>query len=201
MGTPAPPTVDAHGMLLDLKGIGRPSIFSGAEEAWSEWRFMFENWCALLGETEAMMVAARGQPVNGPTLATLGPDAVVASKTLYHVLCLHTRGRALATVRLSERYNGLMAWVLLTKEYEPAESADRMTAMLSGLLSPSQWQGMPCNLQLEMSIQQWERLISEYKLTVGQDFPDSLKLATIRKHLPAETQGVLRVTPSAVRAS
>ena len=77
------------------------------------------------------MAAARREPGDGPELALLGPEANVVAKTLFHILCLHTRGRALATVRLAERYNGLQAWVFLVREYEPVESADRMTAMLS----------------------------------------------------------------------
>ena len=95
------------GGLLDLRGISKPASYDGSEEAWSEWRFMFENWCALLGvDTHMTEVLALPAP---PRLDALGPVAQQVAKTLFHVLCLHFKGRALATVRLAERFNGLQA--------------------------------------------------------------------------------------------
>jgi len=141
---------------------------------------MFENWSALLGIDHYLTECVVESSIV-PDISLMDDTMKKVSKTVYSVLCLHVTGRALATVRLSQRFNGLEAWRLLVKEYESSASPDRSAAILAGLLAPA-WQSLPCTLELEQSIQRWEMKIKDYEMCfVGQTFPDTHKLATIRK--------------------
>ena len=122
------------GSPLDLRGLSTPRCFDGEEQHWSELRFMFENWLPLLGVDNYLSEAVAEHSAI-PSLGDMNPETVKVAKTVYHVLVLHLGGRALATVRLSERFNGIEAWRSLVREYESRSSAARQAAMLAGLLA------------------------------------------------------------------
>ena len=136
------PTVPAgvvdtsQGQLLDLRGLAKPRYFNGEEQQWCEWRFRFENWSALLG-IDKYLADCVLEGVIIPDLSLMDDAMRKVSKTVYGVLCLHVTGRALASVRLSQRFKGLEAWRLLVKEYESSASPDRSAAILAGLLAPA----------------------------------------------------------------
>lgn len=115
---------------------------------------MFENWLALLGVDNYLSETVAEHSVI-PILGDMDPETVKVAKTVYHVLCLHLGGRALATVRLAELFNGIEAWRCLVREFESRASADRQAAMLAGLLAPV-WHDLRCTLELEQGIQRWE---------------------------------------------
>ena len=61
-----PPQPEEHGRgladqpwrMVDLRGIAKPSPFTGVEKDWSEWRFRFEALLGLLGTRAAADQAA-----------------------------------------------------------------------------------------------------------------------------------------------
>ena len=79
------------GQLLDLRGLSKPRFFSVEEQQWAEWRFMFENWSALLG-IDMCLAEAVSEAALTPSLEDMGPESMKVAKTVYHVLCLHPRG-------------------------------------------------------------------------------------------------------------
>ena len=99
--------------VLDLKNIAKPVSLDGDEARWSEWRFPFENWAALLGIEEYMQESVVVDVV--PDLKDLGANAQRVSKTSYAALCLHVKGRGLTRIRLEERFNGFRCWKALVQ--------------------------------------------------------------------------------------
>ena len=78
--------------LVDLRGVARPPLFTGAVEDWSEFRFRAENVATLFGVEEFMDKAARGEGEEMPGDAT-------RSKFLCSLLVAICQGKALALVR------------------------------------------------------------------------------------------------------
>ena len=64
----------SQGSLLDLRGLAKPRYFNGEEQQWSEWRFMFENWSALLGIDQYLTEIV--------VEATIVPDVQVMDETM-----------------------------------------------------------------------------------------------------------------------
>ena len=52
--------------LVDLRGVARPPLFTGAVGDWNEFRFRMENVASLLGLEDFMEKAARGEGEEVP---------------------------------------------------------------------------------------------------------------------------------------
>ena len=47
--------------VLDRRALGKPNVFSGKETEWSDWKFVFMSWLAMLDPStfaEATKVSA-----------------------------------------------------------------------------------------------------------------------------------------------
>ncbi len=59
----APPPPPTRSSLVDTRLIGKPAIFAGTQEAWTDWSFVFKAYCSALSpRLVALMEAAQGQP-------------------------------------------------------------------------------------------------------------------------------------------
>ncbi len=57
---PAPPPTSSS--LVDTRLIGKPAVFAGMQEAWTDWSFVLEAYCSALStRLVALMEAAQGQ--------------------------------------------------------------------------------------------------------------------------------------------
>ena len=112
--------------VVDTRSLGRPSTFGGAEAEWPDWSFSMRAYGAAIDAAfpGAMEVASRA---TAPVLVTTlgGPEQNVA-RQLFFMLAMMTKGPALAIVRQAEISgggpNGLEAWRLLVRRYEPEAS-------------------------------------------------------------------------------
>ena len=171
--------------LVDLRGVARPPLFTGAVEDWSEFRFRMENVASLLGLEDFMEKAVRGEGEEEPGDAT-------RSKFLYNLLVTICQGKALALVRLVPRHDGVRAWASLVREYEPDE-ASRHCAVLAGLMSPEWRTDTPFADQLLA----WEKKVTEYEAATDPIVPDRFRCAIVLKWAPPRVQELLRLTPEA----
>ena len=57
---PPPPTMSS---LVDTRLIGKPVVFAGTQESWTDWAFVFKAYCSALSpRLVTLMEAAQGQP-------------------------------------------------------------------------------------------------------------------------------------------
>ena len=125
--------------VMDTRLLGRPSTFGGAEAEWPDWAFSMRAYGAAIDAAfpGAMEVASRA---TAPVLVTTlgGPEQNVA-RQLFFMLAMMTKGPALAIVRQAEISgggpNGLEAWRLLVRLYEP-EASTRTLGLLQQILNP-----------------------------------------------------------------
>ena len=109
-------------------------MFSGNDADWPDWRFRFQVCCDLVDAGDVMRLAVMEQdPIP---LQRLVPQCRTRARFLYGLLVQVCAGRALALLRIVPDNNGLEAWRVMCREYEPKVAA-RTTAMLSAILNPT----------------------------------------------------------------
>ena len=74
-----------------LQKLGKPPIFSGKEDDWSEWGFVMKSYMSLLSTHVPALLTGAKNPATSPDMsiaairATLAEDGVTAAKKLFHV--------------------------------------------------------------------------------------------------------------------
>ena len=108
----------------EQKLFSKPERFLSEKEKWKEWSKEFISFLAAgipqVREAAALAASRRhGDPFSSEELALLGYTGVAS--VLYTVLNNQTRGVANGLVEAAGG-NGLEAWRLLVKEYDPDEA-------------------------------------------------------------------------------
>ena len=177
---PPPPVMSS---LVDTRLIGKPAVFAGTQESWTDWSFVFKAYCSALStRLVALMEAAQGQPA---LIMPTDPADQAISAQLYYALALSCKERALEKLRAAPIGNGLEIWRLFCEEWEPRQRM-RFTAMLTSILR------IELKDPIISSLEVWERAIREYEQQSGDDVSDAIKAsvlsssivnARIREHL------------------
>ena len=149
---------------VDTRLLGRPSTFGGAKAEWPDWSFSMRAYGAAIDAAflGAMEVASRA---TAPVLVTtLGVPEQNVARQLFFMLAMMTKGPALAIVRLAEINgggpNGLEAWRLLVRRYQP-EASTRTLGLLQQILNPVPF---PDNATgFEEALSKWELTISRWE--------------------------------------
>ena len=128
--------VDPGVQLLDSRGVGKVTTFSGRREDFEDWIFPFESFCGLLGWTELLeeVPGLEGAIVK----ERLPPRLEPVGRSLYHLLASTTKGMALSIVKLVDRGNGFEALRRLYAEYRPKINEEH-GALLQQILTPLWW--------------------------------------------------------------
>ena len=171
--------------VVDTRLLGRPSTFGGAEAEWPDWSFSMRAYGAAIDAAfpGAMEVASRATaPVLVTTLVV--PEQNVA-RQLFCMLAMMTKGPALAIVRQAEISgggpNGLEAWRLLVRRYEP-EASTRTLGLLQQILNPVPF---PDNVTgFEEALSKWELTISRWESSSHDALNEGVKIALLLKMAP-----------------
>ena len=132
--------------------------------------------------------------------ATLNDTAVAVSRSLHYLLLHKTQGKAVGIVRLCGAGEGLDAWRQLKVCYESMEGA-RVTGMLRFILHPKdRWmQDRDGGKDMEQSLNEWERLITDYEEQSLELVSDNIRVSTLLEHLPSPFREVLMQGPPGSR--
>mgnify|MGYP002811089245 CR=1 FL=1 len=124
-------------------------------------------------------------------------DATEVAKSLYHFLVQTVDGRALQLIHLVQRGNGLEAWRVLCREYQPAVGG-RFANMLRNILNPKQWQS---SVDFRESLISWDNPVLELELeqNSSEKISEALKIAIILEHAPTRIAESLRLSGPDVR--
>ena len=120
--------------IIDTRIIGKIGSFSGNDEDWKHWCFVFESTVGLV-DLEGVIFESENTEEVDLMFLNQTPEVQLRMKALYHLLVATTRGRALTILQMVPRNNGAIGWKRLKAEYEP-RSGGRLTAMLMGVLKP-----------------------------------------------------------------
>ena len=168
-------------MLVDQKGLGKPSVFSGREEDFYVWAKKVENYVTVCSRTcvELLSFAVESQDAVTATSVVLGVpefDAGLSAKIdgqLFTVLSALTDGESFDVVMSAGGDHGFESWRKMHRRREPY-TAGRARSLLREILSPSRVK----LLQLMVPSKGWK---------ISRD-------ASVVDEMPKETRTVLRRT-------
>ena len=104
-------------------------------------------------------------------------------------------GRALQLIHLVQRGNGLEAWRVLCREYQPAVGG-RFVNMLRNILNAMQWQS---SVDFRESLISWDNLVLELEQRSSEKISETLKIAIALDHAPTRIAESLRLSGPDVR--
>ena len=134
VGFPFPPMPNKP-PLPDTRLLGKPPSFEGDEAQYREWRFTMRAYSAVLSSDLARLMdqaEAEPLPLNNNQLSM---EHRQLSETLYYVLAMLLKGRALRLLMSVGQGQGLEGWRTLVRHFEP-ESSRRLLGFLSAILNP-----------------------------------------------------------------
>ena len=157
------------GALVDTRMAAKPSQFDGQHEHWYDWSFTFKAYCgAISGDLRKLMEysATSVNPIGHD------PGNEEHSRSLYYMLVMSCREKALKKLRSVLEGHGLEAWRIFNLEWEPRQQ-QRFTAMLTSILRAE------LEDPIESSLDSWEDLIRRFEQQSGETIADSIKASVI----------------------
>ena len=168
----------ATGVGVDARLLGKPSNFSGVQDAWRDWSTVFKGYAgAAIPRLQKLMDGAAKVTEPTPNTTILDDDDRTASAQLYWVKLTICKGAALNIVFLARDTEGLEAWRQLTDKFEP-----KMRTWFAGQLMSI----LSCSFQgdTDERITAWEREIATYERDRGKTLDDEIKVGTVLLRLP-----------------
>ena len=180
-------TTTSAASMVDMRVLGKPSIFAGDEASWKGWSFVMLSFSAAVSpELRALMEKARIN-VDDMLNVHLTSAEQVWSRQLYYMLSLSTSGEAQRRLQNVPEGEGAEAWKVFSEHYEP-KTATRYVGMLRQILLYDFGE----LTQLIDRIEQFRHLVRKYEEQSGESVTDNvrqavfqagIKDAAIRDHL------------------
>ena len=168
----------ATGVGVDTRLLGKPSDFSGTQDAWRDWSTVCKRYAgAAIPRLQKQMDNAAKATELTPNATILDDDNRAASAPLDWMMLMMCKGAALNTVFLAGDSEGLGAWRQLTEKYEP-KVRTRFAGQLMSILSYS-FQG-----DATERITAWEREMATYVRDSGKILDDEIKVGAVLLRLP-----------------
>ena len=164
--------------LVDTRQLGKPKSFNGTDGAWRGFRF---SLCAYAGAVEprmaVLMESSLGVDETDVLNLRLNADEKRISTQLYYMLALSidqdTAG--LTIVERAGSGEGLLAWWLLVKTYEP-DTAGRAAGMLQEVLNFDF-----DSSDIRHSFETFDMLVRRYEDAAGDPLGDKLKIGLVHR--------------------
>jgi hypothetical protein len=168
------------------RALGRPAAFSGQDDAWEEWSFIFRGYMVLntLCSDEELREIEGTDRIPDLLLENLGPVHETMSKRMYYVLATFLRGSGLLVLRKVGIGEGYIAWRALHDKYN-APTRGRNFATLQAILQPSQ-QWPKDAVGFEEALGAWEIIVIRYETATGERLQEQIKLQVLIGQAPKE---------------
>ena len=176
--------------LIDTRLLGKPSHFSGDTDSdgrstdgivWQTWSFTTKAYAAAMAPRMSQLMkdaAGMSEAVENVSNGDLGEDDVKHSITLYFVLALLLKGKALGILQSCEENEGLDAWKRLTHEFEP-KVAGRFQGMLTNLLNPEKFKGSDPSATIRSGV----KAIEDNEKQSRDKVADTIRISILSQHL------------------
>ena len=195
-------------VLVDTKGLGKPSTFSGDADQFLPWRHRMSAYvCSIYPELRDVLewCEERDKSISTEELnATFGEEADEIDRVpklfdksveLSSALQMVTSKEPFAIV-INCQTNGFEAWRRLTRRYDPAPSS-RKRSMLKTVISP-QKQKLE---NLPQAIEEWLDAIASYEKRKDASgnrtkIPEDIKTAALESMLPQDLEAHVQLNQS-----
>ena len=100
------------GALVDTKLLGKPPVLEGKEGEYQDWAFVMRSYlgCVNTKFRPALKLIGTLLEQDRNQMLNLGPEHEQLSSTLYHVLSMTTKGKAMRIVQIIDEGAGYTAW-------------------------------------------------------------------------------------------
>ena len=175
---------------MGTKLLGKPPVLEGKEDEYQDWSFVMRPYLGCVNTKyrpalkliDTLMEQDRNQMLN------LGPDHEQLSTTLYRVLSMTTKGKALRIVQSIDEGAGYMAWWKLRMEMEPRVQT-RMLGILTSLLSVRFTE----ESRILDDLAEWEKKTRVYEEQSKEMMTDNMQKAVIMQALPNEVKNPMQL--------
>ena len=177
--------------IVDKRSLHiKPCKYKGNENEWATWRFVFRNFLTLV-ESDLIVYMDQVEEMDEElSIDTLAEGAKASATRVYAILSQFLEGPPLRQLMLVKKSNGLEAWRLLCKRYEP-RSGQRSLGALQAVLN-SKFEGK----DFAADINEWEALVEVYEKAAGEELGDSMRIALVVGKVTHNIQNfVLGLTP------
>ena len=190
--------------LVDTRGIGRPSTFSGKEEDFRAWAAKTESFViSVFGESFRQVfewAAERSEPIEQDDWMTAfgttnghdeenGIQGITdLVQQLHAALSQLTDGESFDITQNSGAGNGLEAWRRLHRRYDPA-TGGRKRVLLRSIIDPGR-----CRIDdLGSALERWEELVVRYERRRDDSgrrsqVPEDIKMAALESLVPEDLE-------------
>ena len=120
---------------MDTKQLGKPVLFYGDEEEFSDFRFLFYNYMGLIDiriPGELKKLPAKEFEI---VFENLEPGEKQVAVMVFYILASLLRKKALKIVKKVKKENGYEGWRLVHRKYDPS-SDGRYLNMLGEITQP-----------------------------------------------------------------
>ena len=124
--------------MVDMRELGKPSIFAQGEASWKSWSFVMLSFSAAVSpELRALMEKAQTHVVDMLNVNLTAAEQVW-SRQLYYMLSLSTSGEAQRRLQNVPDGDCAEAWKVFSEHYDPkqprgmSECSGRFSCMTSG---------------------------------------------------------------------
>ena len=180
----------ATGVGVGTRLLGKPSDFSGVQDAWRDWSTVFKGYAgAAMPRLQKLMDETAKAAATIPNATILEEKDRAASTQLHWMMLTICKGAALQIVFLAGDSEGLEAWRQLTEKYEP-----KMRTRFAGQLMSTLSFSFQCGTAERITA--WVREIATCELDSGETLDDEIKVGTVLLRLPEsqlKTHLLLRV--------
>ena len=185
-----------HRNLLDTKGLGKPSTFSGQATDWEAWKFKFVTWMsAQFEDAESLLDWAESSsgavtPTEMTDLELQYRQAVEFNSQLYGVLVslFDLASEPMEIVRNSSKGMGLDAWRRLCAKYDPSNPQTNLV-LLKKVLNPPR-SSMD---HLQSNLERWEREVRTYCARSRETITGSIRKMLLHSLVPERVQEHLEI--------
>ena len=168
----------ATGVGVDTRLLGKPSDFSGAQDAWRDWSTVFKGYAgAAIPRLQKLMDDAANAVEPTPHATIVDDEDRAASAQLCWMMLMICKGAPLNIVFLAGDSEDHESWRQLTEKYEP-KMRTRFAGQLMSILSYS-FQG-----DTTERITAWEREIATNQRDSGKILDDEIKVGAVLLRLP-----------------
>ena len=183
--------------------LGKPQGFDGSEGSWREWRFTFEAYTGCLAPDLRPLMSQAAREQSMISMSVMDSRQRVLCETLYYVLAMILKQKALRLLMGVEPGNGFEGWRVLVRTMEPT-AAGRHLGLLSQVLAPglgSALQGQAALDRFGDLLQSWENNLEAYSRATGNRIPEEILTATLVQRAPSDIRHYLLLNSESLGSS
>ena len=180
-----PGEVELHKLIKAPEAFS-PGTWQEEKSGFNEFKQRMRIWLGALDErlVKVMDTVERNKKDDTPVaMSELTSEGKEASRKLHSILCSYTKGRPYRVVKHTQDENGMEAYRMLMKEYQPVNRA-RSLELFHNMLNYR----FRKDKGIAENILEYEARIEQYEKSTGEKVQENLKVSTLIQGMRPEVK-------------